>query len=165
MINSQEIYQKLISLLDQHQVEYKLFEHREALNYEDLAAVQKEAAFFGTEMKCMVLKADEKLLVYVTLQGKRVNFAAIKLKLEVKKVRLVNPDELQTHFGAQPGCAYPFAFDAEYPIYLDPEIFKQEWLLFSPVLPTRTVQARGADLRKVFAVLENEVHEVIDWNE
>lgn len=165
MINSQEVYQKLIDLLDQQQVEYKLFEHREALSYEDLAIVQKEAGFFGTEMKCMVLKADEKFLVYVTLQGKRVKFDAIKFKLAAKKVRLANPEELQKHFGVQPGCAYPFAFDAQYEIYLDPEIFKREWLLFSPVLATRTVQARGADLEKVFAVLENQVQEVTDWNE
>jgi Ala-tRNA(Pro) deacylase len=165
MINAQGIYQKLIALLDEQQVEYKLFEHREALSYEDLAAVQQEAGFFGTEMKCMVLKADEKFLVYVTLQGRRVNFDAIKLKLAAKKVRLANPGELLEHFAAQPGCAYPFAFDAEYPIYLDPEIFKQEWLLFSPVLATRTIQVHGADLKKVFAILENKVQEVKNWNE
>ena len=61
MTDVNEIYKKLINLLDQNQVDYKLFEHREALTYQDLALVQKEVGFFGTEMKCMVLKADDKV--------------------------------------------------------------------------------------------------------
>jgi len=165
MIDPNQTYEKLIGLLDAHQVEYKLFSHKEALSYEDLAEVQKETGFFGTEMKCMVLKADDKFLVYVTIQGERVNFDAMKAMLNVKKIRLATPEELQEHFGAKPGCAYPFAFDERYDIYVDPAIYEQEWILFSPVLPTKTVQARGGDLRKVFNNLENKVHEVTDFNQ
>lgn len=160
-----QIYEKLISLLDNNNVEYKLFSHKEALTYEELSEVQKETGFFGTEMKCMVLKAGEQFFVYITLQGRRVNFDAIKEKLEVKKVRLALPEELDKHFGAKPGCAYPFGFDFQYDIYVDPRIYEQEWVLFSPVLPTKTVQAKGADLKKVFSVLENKVLESDNFNQ
>ena len=54
MIDTLSVYEKLIGLLDSNEVEYKLFSHREALTWEELEAVQKEAGFFGTEMKCMV---------------------------------------------------------------------------------------------------------------
>ncbi|OGY81390.1 MAG: hypothetical protein A3F54_01915 [Candidatus Kerfeldbacteria bacterium RIFCSPHIGHO2_12_FULL_48_17] len=164
MITSNTLYEKIIGLLADNHVDYKLFSHKEALTYEDLAAVQKETGFFGTEMKCMVLKAGEKIIVYVTLQGKRVNFDVVKEKLAVKKVRLVTPEELKEYFGAQPGCAYPFGFADHYDIYVDPGIYEQEWLLFSPLLPTKTVQVRGVDLKKVFAALENNVQEVTDFN-
>ncbi|MFA6917524.1 MAG: YbaK/EbsC family protein [Candidatus Gracilibacteria bacterium] len=165
MIDSNNIFEKLISLLDINKVEYKLFTHREALTYEDLAEVQKETGFFGTEMKCMVLKAGDSFIVYITLQGKRVNFDAVKEKLVVNKVRLCTPEELAEHFGAKPGCAYPFAFDAKYDIYVDPKIYEQEWLLFSPVLPTKTVQAKGSDLKRVFDSLENHVFEIGNFNQ
>ncbi|MFA6549810.1 MAG: YbaK/EbsC family protein [Candidatus Gracilibacteria bacterium] len=165
MVDSNIAYEKLISLLGNNHVEYKLFTHREALTWEDLAAVQKETGFFGTEMKCMVLKAGDELIVYITLQGKRVNFDAIKEKLGVNKVRLSTPEELNEYFGAKPGCAYPFGFDSQYRIFVDPEIYKQEWMLFSPVVPTKTVQAKGADLKKVFDSLENKVQEVSNFNQ
>jgi len=165
MVNSDEIYKKLIDLLDRNHVEYKLFSHKEALTWEDLAEVQKEAGFFGTEMKCMVLKAGEKFIVYITLQGKRLDFNAIKEKVGVAKVRLSTPEELSEQFGAKPGCAYPFGFDAQYKIYVDPEIYQQAWMLFSPVFPTKTVQARGFDLKKVFDSLENKVQEVTNFNQ
>lgn len=165
MIDPNSVYEKLINLLDSNHVEYKLFSHKEALTYDELAEVQKETGFFGTEMKCMVLKAGDELIVYVTLQGKRVNFSAIKEKRTMNKVRLSTPEELSEYFGAKSGCAYPFGFDAQYDIYVDPKIYEQEWMLFSPVVPTQTVQAKGSDLKKVFDSLENKVQEVTNFNQ
>jgi len=165
VIDPSKMYNNIIALLDKNGVEYKLFNHRAALTYEDLAAVQKETGFFGTEGKCMVLKADDHFFVYVTLQGNRVNFDAIKAKLNAKKVRLATTDELEEYFGAEPGCAYPFGFNSLYNIYVDPKIYDQEWFLFSPVLPTKTVQVKGSDLRKVYSNLENKIEEVSDFNQ
>lgn len=164
MIDSQVAFQNLIGLLDANKVEYKLFSHKAALTYEDLAAVQKETGFFGTEGKCMVLKCGEKFVVYVTTQGNKVNFDRIKEVFAVKKIRLASKEELLEYFGAQPGCAYPFGFGQEIDIFVDPKIYEQEWFLFSPVLPTKTVQAKGSDLKKVFGNLPNKVSEVMDWN-
>lgn len=155
----------MINLLDANQVEYKLFTHKEALTYEDLAQVQESTGFFGTEAKCMVLKVDDKFIVYITIQGSRVNFDAVKKELGGVKVRLATTEELVEYFGAQPGCAYPFAFDSQYDIYVDPNIYQQEWLLFSPVFPTETIQARGQDLKRVFASIDNKVSEVANFNQ
>lgn len=160
-----ETYNKLINILDNSHVEYKLFSHKEALTWEELSEVQKETGFFGTEMKCMVLKTDGKFFVYITTQGKRINFDTIKEKLNSKKVQLSTPEELNEYFGAKPGCAYPFGFDVQYDIYVDPEIYAQDWLLFSPAISTKTVQVKGADLKKVFNSLENKVEEVINFNQ
>ena len=165
MINPQEQYQKLINLLDSNMVEYKLFEHRAALTYEDLAEVQNEAGFIGTEGKCMVLNTGDTFIVYVTLQGKRLDMDSIKKTLGVKKIKLASPEQLKEYFGAEPGCAYPFGFDESISIYVDPQIYDQEWLLFSPVLPTRTVQARGKDLQKIFKNIKNKVVEVTNFNQ
>ncbi len=165
MIDQNAIYEKLIGLLENNLVEYKLFSHKEALTWEELEEVQKETGFFGTEMKCMVLKAGDKLIVYITLQGKKVNFDAIKEKLAVNKVRLCTSEELSEYFGAKPGCAYPFGFDTQYDIYVDPKIYEQEWMLFSPVVPTKTAQVKGSDLKKVFNSLENKVQEVTNFNQ
>jgi len=165
MVNPEVIYKKLISLLDNCHVEYKLFTHRPALTYDELAVIQAEVGFLGTEMKCLVMKADENFIVYITLQGQRVDYQVIAERVGGKKVRLATPEELLEHFGATPGCAYPFGFDASYDIYVDPTIYKEEWLLFSPVVPTQTVQARGADLKKAFDALENHISEVSNFNQ
>ena len=57
MIDPENIYLNLVELLDNYKVDYKLFSHKAALSYDDLAEVQKETGFIGTEGKCLVLKA------------------------------------------------------------------------------------------------------------
>ena len=165
MVNAEDNYNKLLQLLDSSKVEYKLFEHKPAYTYEELAKVQKITGFFGTEGKNLVLKIDDGFIVYSTLQGTRVNFDAVKNTLNSKKVRLSTPEELKEYFGAEPGCAYPFGFDSNVRIFVDPRIYSQEWLLFSPVFPNKTIQARGKDLKNVFSALNNEVKEVTNFNQ
>lgn len=165
MINSEDAYLELIRLLDENKVEYKLFSHKAALTYKDLEQVQKETGFFGTEGKCMILKVDNNLIIYVTIQGKRVNMNAIKDTLNVSKIRLATSEELKENFGAEPGCAYPFGFSKDINIFVDPIIYEQDWFLFSPALPTKTVQAKGSDLKNVFSSLENKVTEVQNFNQ
>jgi Ala-tRNA(Pro) deacylase len=157
MINSQEIYKKVIQILDENNVEYKLFSHDPILSYDDSVRIQKTVGYVGTESKTLVMKADDSFIVYVTVQGKKVDFDLIKEKLGVKKVRLALPEELMEFFGALPGCAYPFGFDSKINIYVDPIIFDQDWLIFSPVIPIKTVQAKGLDLESLFNGLENKV--------
>lgn len=164
MIDQNIVYQNIIKLLDENQVEYKAFSHKEAFTYEELAEVQRETGFIGTEMKCLVLKANETFFIYVTLQGEKVNFENIKNEVGANKVRLALPEELNQFFGAKPGCAYPFGFAVHYDIYLDPKIYNQEWLLFSPVFANQTIQVRGGQLKRIFDGLENKVKEVIDFN-
>ena len=164
-MDAQVAKDNLVKLLDDNGVEYKSFEHKAAYTYDELLEVQKQTGFFGTEMKCMVLKADEEFMVYVTTQGNRVNFDAIKEHLSAGKVRLATPEELKEHFGAEPGCAYPFGFDTKFKVFVDPKIYTQEWMLFSPAVPTGTIQAKGADLKNVFESLSNKVEEVTNFNQ
>lgn len=159
-----QIKDHMLELLTQVGVEYKVFEHAPILSYEDAERVQKEAGYIGTEGKSLVLKTDDTFIVYMTIQGQKVNFDAIKDTLQVNKVRLASAEELQEHFGAQPGCAYPFGFDEKYAIYVDPVVYEQEWLVFSPCLPTLTVQAKGAQLRNIFDTLSNRVIETEEFN-
>lgn len=164
MVDQNAIYQNIIDILDQNHTEYKLFQHRPALTYEDLALAQKEAGFVGTEGKCLVLKVDTNFIVYVTIQGKKVNFDQIKNNLNIKKIRLAIPEELMDNFGAQPGCAYPFGFDSKFKIYIDPAIYDQKWFLFSPLFPDKTIQVTGNSLKTVFQKLSNPVTETKDFN-
>ena len=164
MIDSLQIKNKILELLTQAGVEYKVFEHQPIFSYEDALKVQKEVGFEGTEGKSLVLNTDDTFIVLVTTQGKKVDFDKLKQTLGVEKVRLAKPEELQEYFGAEPGCAYPFGFDEQYTIYVDPAIYEQEWFLFSACLPTWTVQARGKDLKKVFEKLPNKVVETGEFN-
>ena len=164
MIDQDLTYKSIIAVLDSNHSEYKLFSHRPALTYEDLEAVRKDTGFFGTEGKCMVLKADDGFVVYVTIFSKKLNFDKIKGILHTKKARLASKEELMEYFGAEPGCAYPFGFGNDVPIYVDPDIYLQDWFLFSPLFPTKTIQIKGSDLKNIFNSLSNEIIETKEFS-
>lgn len=156
----QQARARIVDALDQANATYHLFTHRPILSYEDAEAARIESGFTGTESKSMVIRSGDSLLVYVTLAGKRVDFKALRAPVGGPKPKLVTDDELREHFGAEPGNAYPLGFDATIPVFVDPDVFAQEWLLFSPAVPTETVQLRGADLRAVYALLGNSLEEI-----
>lgn len=163
MESMNEISDRIIGILDAAGAEYMLYEHRPVLTYEDIETVARETGWKGTEAKNLVMKASDEFVVYVTMQGVRSDTKAMKKHLGVKKLRMATDGELEEHFGAQPGNAYPFGFGEDIHILIDPDVLEQEWLLFSPCRPSATVQVRGQDLEKVFQSLPNEV-EVVSLN-
>ena len=159
MVNQEKVYKNILKLLENSKAEYKLFNHKAAFSYEELNAVQKETGFRGTEGKCLVVKTEDSFVVCITIQGKKLDFLKLGEILNKKKIRLAKSDELKEHFGAEPGCAYPFGFDESIDIYVDSDIYVQDWFLFSPIFPTKKIQIKGLSLKKVFGNIKNKVKE------
>lgn len=160
MTDPQVVRVRVLDALQRAGVTWHIFTHRAVMNYDDAELARRESGFTGTESKSMVLRSGEDVLVYVTLAGKRVDFKAMRAHLGGPKPTLVTDEELRSYFSVEPGNAYPLGFDTAIPVFVDPAIFAQEWLLFSPAVPTETVQVRGLDLRAVYRLLGNPVQEV-----
>lgn len=156
--------QRMLDCMDAVGADYKVYTHRPIRNYDDAELARQESGFFGTESKSLVLKSGDNVIVYVTLAGRRVDFKAVRAHLGGPKPKILGDEDLWSRFAAEPGAAYPFGFDADVRIYVDPVIYDEEWLLLSLVLPTETVQIRGSDIRKVFAHVSNPVEEVTTFN-
>jgi Ala-tRNA(Pro) deacylase len=157
--------QRMIDLFEAAGASYHIYQHRPIRNYSDAELARQESGFFGTESKSMVLKSGDTYLVYVTLAGNRIDLKAIRAHLGGPKPKIASDAELWDHFAAEAGAAYPFGFDQRFPIYVDPAIYGEEWLLLSLVLSTETVQVRGADMGRVFEIVANPVEAVTTFNQ
>lgn len=164
MHDRHEIARRIVGLLDDAGVRYTLCDHRPVLTYDDIAAVAAGTDRQGTEMRSLVQKTGDDFVVYVTLQGTRAGAKAMKKHLGTKTLRMASDEDLADTFGAAPGNAYPFGFDACVRAIVDLAVDGQEWLLFSPCRPGQTVQVRGADLEKAFGSLPDPV-EVLALNQ
>lgn len=156
---------RMLAVLDEAGAEHKLFTHRPIRNFDDADLARQESGFEGTETKSMVLTSGDDVLVYLTLIGKRVDIKAMRAHLGGPKPKFASDELLASRFAAEPGAAYPFGFDEDVAIYVDPAVYGEEWVLMSAVLPTETLQIRAADLPKVFASLPNRVEEVSTFNQ
>ena len=156
----QAVLKRMVMLLDASGADYRLYRHRPIHSYEDALEAQQEAGFEGDESKALVCRAKSGYLVYVTLQGRRMDMAAVSQLTGTGKLRLARPEELHDDFAAEPGAAYPFGFAGDIPVVIDPIIFDVEWFLCSAAEPTVTLQIRGADLCRLYESLANPVHVV-----
>lgn len=164
MIDPHRVYEGILHLLDAAGIEYRLYHHRPVLSYVEADLARAESGFEGTEGKVVVCRVDEGFAVYVTTQGRRLDQRAVKRLLDVTKLRLATAEELRDRFGAEPSCDYPFGFAPEIPIVIDVAIYDEDWLLFSPALPTTTIQLRGRDLHALTAGLPNPILEHVSRN-
>ncbi len=153
-------YERVVALLDQLGVTYRAWDHRRVLSYADAALARQEAGFDGVESKAVVCETDRGLVGYLTTAGRRMDQRAVKRLTGARSVRLAAPDALMGRLGAVPGSAYPFGFDPDIPIVVDPALYDVDRLLFSPALPTVTVQISGGDLRRILAAVDNQVLEI-----
>lgn len=160
-----DVRQRMIDLLDAAGANYHLYHHRPIRNFDDADLARAESGFIGTETKSMVLRSGDQFVVYITLAGNRIDMKAVRQRLGGPKPKFATDAELWEHFAAEPGAAYPFGFDPAVPIYVDPAVFDEEWLLLSAVVSTETVQIHGSSLRQVLARVENPVEEVTDFNQ
>ncbi|HMM40492.1 MAG TPA: YbaK/EbsC family protein [Thermomicrobiales bacterium] len=153
-------HERIIALLDRLGILYRTWEHRPVLNYGDAELARQEAGFDGVESKAIVCNTDRGLVVYLTTADQRMDQRAVKRLTGARSARLAAPETLMEQLGAVPGSAYPFGFAADIPIVVDPALYDLDKLLFSPALPTVTMQISGLDLRRILGAIGNDVLEL-----
>lgn len=163
-MDKETAYKSMIKILDDNEIEYKVIEHPGTVTYEQLEAARAEHGVEGTEAKVLVLQADKSFVVYVTIQGKMLDLLKIKDAAGADRLGYATGKQLEYFFGAEAGCAYPFGFDDTIPVYVDPVIFEQDWLVLSPVEATRTIQMSTKNLQQAFESIDNKV-QIIALNE
>jgi Ala-tRNA(Pro) deacylase len=103
---SREVLTAIRQLLRDHGVAFQEKQHARALTSEQSAAARGEP--LGVGAKALLLKTDELFRLFVLCADRKLDSAAIKRQLKVKKVRFATAAELQELTGLVPGAVPPF---------------------------------------------------------
>lgn len=151
------LYDRIINLLQQHQIAYHEYDHDPILNYEDAEREKQRLGWSGVESKNVFLKGTNgTYYLYVTLQGQRLDFAKLK-ELLGTKISLASEDDVRTIIECVPGCVAPFGFHEGIVVIIDPQIFQHEDYLFSPGITTKTIHTNIKHLQPIFDTLPNTI--------
>lgn len=94
------------NLLTQHGVPFKEKEHLPTFTSEESAAARGEV--LGVGAKALLLRTDDMFRLFVLPADRKLDSAAIRRELQVKKTRFATRDELQELTGLVPGSVPPF---------------------------------------------------------
>jgi len=156
-MTTEDLSARVHALLDRAGVSYREVEHEPVYDYETAARVRERFGLEGVESKSLFLKTrDGRSVVFVTVQGKRLDAKAMK-RLLGSPVSIGSDEELTAKTGCEPGCAVPFGLDPSIVLVIDEEIFRHASFIFSPGPPSRTMVIETSAIAAILAAGENEV--------
>ncbi|MEO3751199.1 YbaK/EbsC family protein [Streptomyces sp. B6B3] len=145
-------YRRLIALLDEATVAYRLIDHEPDGTTETVSALRGHPV--ADAAKCLVLRAktDRRTTRYVlaVVPGdRRVDLAAIRALFGARYVGFCDAATAQRLARAVPGTVLPFSFDPDLEVVADPEVVARPRLYFNAARLDRSLVISGADYARL----------------
>ena len=135
-------------LLRQRGVEFQELHHRPT--YTSAESAHARGGDLRVGGKALLLKTDERFSLFVLSGAAKVDSAAIRRHLAVKKVRFATADELLSLIGLVPGCVPPFGRPIlEVDLFLDSAMLKNHTIAFNAGSLTTSIVMSIDDYVKV----------------
>jgi len=152
------VYENIRRILERMDLPYEEIDHEAVSGCEDSQHFRRQAGWSGASSKCILFHAKGHYYLVVTTAQKEIVARRFKREFGTKDIRFARLEELARWTGCEPGSVSPFGHSREdLPYYIDEDIFKEEYFMFNPAVPTRSMRIRTGDLRKVYAALSNPV--------
>lgn len=117
-------------LLRQHGVVFREVHHEPTRTSEESAVARGEPLHIGG--KAILLKTDGVFRLFVLPADRKLDSAAVKRHLGVKKTRFATPEELLTLTGLVPGSVPPFGRPIlDFDLYVDESLTKNDRIAFN----------------------------------
>ena len=136
-------FEKLKSFLDENNISYEYKEHEEVRTSEEAAKARGEDIRIGA--KAMILKADDKFIMFVLSAAKKIDSRRVKEILGVKSLRFATPEEVENLTGCIPGGVPPFANIFGLGLIVDKTIPMNEFMAFNAGERTKSLKLKTKD--------------------
>lgn len=132
MIEDLRVYNRIIELLKNNNIQYEEYRHQPVISSEDAQRVRGDASL-SQGAKAIVIKLKESNYVLVVLQGdKRINSKKIKQYFKVSEFRFANEEELiNVTNGVLRGGVPPFGSVMGLQTYVDKQLLTNEYIFFN----------------------------------
>jgi Ala-tRNA(Pro) deacylase len=122
-------FERLKAFLDEHKISYEYKEHEEVRTSEEAAKARGEDIKIGA--KAMILKCDDRFIMFVLSSAKKIDSKKIKRLLNVDSLRFATPEEVLRLTGCIPGAVPPFANLFGLDLIVDKSILENDHMAFN----------------------------------
>jgi len=136
-------FEKLKAFLDGNNISYEYKEHEEVRTSEEAARARGEDIKIGA--KAMVLKCDDRFVMFVLSAAKKIDSKKVKELLRLKSLRFATPEEVFQLTGCVPGAVPPFANIFNLELLLDKTIPANEFMAFNAGERTKSLKIKTSD--------------------
>ncbi len=143
-----DVLQSIKDHLDGRGITYRCLHHQPTSTSQESADARGEDVRIGG--KALLIKAGGRFCLFVLSAALKIDSAAIKTRLAVKKMRFATAEELQAQTGLVPGAVPPFAkpfFDFD--LYVDESILRNDKIAFNAGSRTDSIVMSVSDYMAV----------------
>ena len=150
------LYEDIISTLRNLEIPYQEITHETSTSCEHSKELRKNQWLEWVGSKNIVFHAKGKFYLVTTLGDKDIKARNFKHEFGTKDIRFASQEEITNQTWATIWSIPPFWFEnSEIPLFVDAEIFENEFFCFNPGVPEKSIQLSTNDLKKVYISLKN----------
>ena len=139
------VFEKILALLENNNVPYRLTEHEPVRTSEEAAKIRGVALKTGA--KAMIVRNKDKYSLLVLPADKHIDWRRVRAMLHVSNLRLATEEEAENVAQVKMGSVPPFGNILGLPTYFDEGIFQNDVVHFNPGSTTHSIAMKSADLR------------------
>lgn len=152
------MYWNIIKILNDLGIEYKEIEHPASHTCDESKAFREEKWLSGLGSKNIVFHCKGEFYLVTTHWDKSIKARNFKIEFWSKDIRFATQDEISGIGLWIIWSISPFWFENDnIRIFVDSEIFENEFFIFNPAVPTKSIQIKTSDLKRVYGNLKNEI--------
>ncbi len=144
----EDTYERLIALLDQHEVQYRLIEHAPEGRTELVSAMRGNTLSQAAKCIILIVKIGKKITRYIlaVVPGDaKVDLQAVKALLKGTYVAFASSDIAERLAGSVAGTILPFSFNTELELVVDPALLENDEIYFNAARLDRSLILRTSD--------------------
>ncbi|MFV8129272.1 YbaK/EbsC family protein [Streptomyces syringium] len=151
-MKSDETYEKLIALLDEHGATYRTIDHEAEGGTEAVSKLRGHE--LAQAAKCIVVmvklnKKTKRFVLAVVSGEQRVDLTAVKGLLGGTYAGFASQDVAEELSGCASGTILPFSFDPELELIVDPALLEHSEFFFNAARLDRSLALSTSDYLKV----------------
>lgn len=151
-------YDHIKATLSALNVSFQEIDHAESHSCEESKVFRDTAGIAGIGSKNIVFHCKGNFYLVTTTGEKQIKARNFKHEFGSKDIRFASQEEITPLLGATIGSIPPFGFEnASIPLFVDTEIFSHEFFVFNPGVPTKSIQIKTTDLKKIYESLPNKI--------
>ncbi|MGW7467182.1 YbaK/EbsC family protein [Streptomyces xantholiticus] len=151
-MSEDDMYDKLIALLDEHGAVYRVIEHGPEGATEAVSALRGNDLTQAAKCIIVMVKVGKKVTRYalaVVPGDKRVDLAAIKGLFGGTYAGFASKDAAERLAGSPSGTILPFSFDERLELFVDPELLRHSEIFFNAARLDRSVALATSDYTSI----------------
>jgi hypothetical protein len=160
------LYENIIKILKENNISFDEIEHIETTSCDMSKQLRKEQWLEWIWSKNLVFHCKGNFYIVITLWDKQIKARNFKKEFWSKNIRFAVQEEITEQINGTIGCIPSFWFDnKQIPIFVDAEIFDNEYFIFNPWLATKSIRLKTSDLEKIYKNMKNPVKYFDDRND